>query len=252
MELGLQGKVAIVTGSGQWIGRAIALRLAEEGADIVVNDIVIELANKAADEIKGLGRKALAIKADATKMPEAEQMVKSTLAEFGKIDILVNNVGGPAAKGSLFHESKEEVWDSVLSRNLKSTRNCSRAVIGHMMERGSGRIINLASTAGITGGAGSADYSAAKGGIISFTMALAQDVASYGIRVNCVSPGPIGAANDGPERIEQIRQMTALGRRGKPEEIAAMVAFLASYHADYITCQNFTVSGPPAAPIFIP
>jgi len=240
----LTDRVAMVTGAGQWIGRAIALRLAEEGADVVVDDIHIERACQVADEIRGLGRQALGIEADVSKSQEVNRMAKAALDEFGKVDILVNNAGGSAKeRSSLFCESNEEVWDYVIGRNLKGVMNCSRALIEHMMERKGGKIINISSVSGMVGTPGVADYCAAKAGIIGFTMALAKEVASYGINVNCVSPGPIGWPSMPPERIEEDIKQTGMGRIGKPEEIAAMVAFLASDDANFITGENIAVCG---------
>ncbi len=181
----LENRVAIVTGGANGIGRAISLALAKEGADVVVADIEIEPANEVANEIKALGRRAIAIKTDVSKSEEVKQMAKTTLGEFVQIDILVNSAGGSAReRGTLFHESIEEVWDYVLGINLKGVLNCTRAVINHMIERRSGKIVSIASTAGIHGRAGTADYSAAKAGIIGFSMALATEVAAYGMNIS--------------------------------------------------------------------
>lgn len=249
MDLHLTGKVAIVTGAGQWIGRAIALRLAEEGANVVVVDLVIERANKVAEEIRGLGRRALALKTDVTKSQEVEAMVKTTLNEFGGIDILVNNVGGSSAVVGVsgatlspFCDSTEEVWDIIVTRNLKSTRNCCRAVINHMLEKKSGKIVNISSGAGVRGNPGQVAYSAAKAGVIGLTMALSEEVATQGIRVNCVSAGPIGAATyESPEFKEKMSLLSGLGRQGKPEDVATLVAFLVSDNADFISGQNYVM-----------
>ena len=191
----LEGKVAMVTGAGQGIGRAIALSLAKEGAGVVVNDINPETAAGVADEIRAMGRRALAIKADVTQSKEVNEMVETALNEMGKIDILVNNAGGSARERvSEFKDSTEEVWDFIIGRNLKGQLNCTRAVINHMIERRSGKILNMASIAGVVGEAGLADYSAAKAGVIGFTKALAKEVGRYGINVNSVAPGPIRTA----------------------------------------------------------
>jgi NAD(P)-dependent dehydrogenase (short-subunit alcohol dehydrogenase family) len=248
MELNLNGKVAIVTGAGRGIGRAIVLRLAREGADVVVNDVNLEGANKVVEEIKALGRRALAIRTDVVKSGEVKQMVETPLKEFGQIDILINNAGGSAReRQSLFYESTEEVWDYVIGINLKEVRNCCRAVIGLMMSQRRGKIVNIASYAGICGVKGLADYSAAKAGIIGFTRALAKEVASYGININCVSPGPIETPGmlEGYSRdyIENTIKTAGFGRFGKPEEIASMVAFLASDEANFISGQNIPVCG---------
>ncbi len=241
----LEEKVAIVTGGGRGIGRAIALRLAKEGASVIVAQRTLDEVEKVADEIKALGRRAMAMKVDVTKSEEVNQMVRTTLDKFGKVDILVNNAGGN--QPSLFHESKEEVWDWVIAVNLKGVLICSRAVIGHMMERRSGRVINIASIAGVTGLTNLADYSAAKGGVIAFTATLAKEVGEYGITVNCVSPSTTESERVLRRLTEEAKKeqskKTAVGRLGKPEDIANMVAFLASDEASFITGQNYLVCG---------
>jgi len=240
----LLDKTAIVTGSGQLIGRAIALRLAEEGANVIVDDIEIDRASKVAEEIKKLGRNAIAIQADVTNSEDVKRMVDLALTEFGKIDILVNNVGGSARlKATLFCESTEDVWDFVINKNLKSVLYCTRSIINHMIQRKSGRIINISSISGIVGQSGTADYCAAKGGVISFTMALAKEVVPHGITVNCVSPGSIGTTVNPSYRIKEDSEKTGMNRLGKPEEVAGMVAFLASDDASFITGQNVAVCG---------
>jgi NAD(P)-dependent dehydrogenase (short-subunit alcohol dehydrogenase family) len=174
-------------------------------------------------------------------------MVKSALDEFGKVDILVNNAGGsPPEKGVPFCESEEEVWDWAIATNLKGVRNCARAVINHMIERKSGKIVSIASISGVTGTLTKVDYSAAKAGVIGFTKALAKEVAPYGINVNCVSPGPIETPlflSNTKELQEAAIQAVFLKRAGKPEEIANMVVFLASDEASFIIGQNFIVDG---------
>jgi NAD(P)-dependent dehydrogenase (short-subunit alcohol dehydrogenase family) len=242
-----EAKVAIVTGGGRGIGRAIAFRLAKEGANVAVAQRNLEEAKKVADEIRALGSRAIAVKVDVTKSAETNQMAKATLDEFGQIDILVNNAGGSAEAWSSFHESKEEVWDQVFALNLKGVFNCSWAVIRHMMDRRSGKIINIASIAGVTGLAKLVDYSAAKAGVIGFTKALAKEVGEYGINVNCVSPSATEseriALRLSEEDKEQQRKMTLVGRLGKPEDVANMVAFLVSDEASFITGQNYLVCG---------
>lgn len=243
----LEGKSAIVTGAGQGIGRVIALSLAKEGADVVVSDTNIETATRVANEIRSRGRRALAIKADVTRSHEVEEMVKIALNEFGKIDILVNNAGGSARERmSEFRESTEPIWDFVLGRNLGGVLICSRAVINHMIERGYGRIISIASVAGIIGGTGQADYSAAKAGIIGFTRVLAKEVGRYGVNVNAVSPGVIrtGALEESPrEVVAAYLSRQVLKRAGQPEDVANAVIFLASDEASFITGQNLVVCG---------
>ncbi|MFC1972006.1 SDR family NAD(P)-dependent oxidoreductase [Chloroflexota bacterium] len=247
MEMGLVDKVAIVTGSAHGIGRAIAIHFAAEGAKVTVVDIDADNANEVISEINVSGHKAIAIEVDVTKGEETNKMVKTTLDKFGKIDILVNNAGGSAReKNALFHESKEETWDWVLSLNLKGTLNCCRSVVEHMMKQRSGKIINLGSSIGINGRIKMADYSAAKGGIIAFTKTLAKELGPYGVNVNCVSPGPIETRTMlqfSDEVKEQIKKQVYLGRLGKPEEVANVVAFLASDKSSFITGQNIAVCG---------
>lgn len=246
----LEGKVAVVTGSKRGIGKAIALSLAKAGADVAVctrvpKDAADDL-ESVAKEIRRLGRRSLAVQADVSRKADVDSFIKSVMDEFGVIDILVNNAGGaPRERGSLFCESTEEVWDYVLGKNLKGVFLCTRAVINHMIKRRSGKIISLASSSGMGGDVGLVDYSAAKAGVIGFTMALAKEVAQYGINVNCVSPGPTEnfyILGDPKRRAEAI-QKTGVGRLGKPEEIAALVVFLASDQASFITGQNYPIGG---------
>ena len=241
----LEDRITIVTGGANGIGRATALRLAAEGADVVIADIEVEPAKEVADKIMVLGRKALAMEVDVSKSEETERMAAATLDKFGKIDILCNIAGGPAPEQTPFHESREEVWDRVIAVNLKGVRNCTRAVINHMIERRYGKIFNMASSSGLLGMVNMVDYSTSKGGVISFTMALAKEVARYGINVNCISPGPIHTRGLDmfPERMEEFNQMSGLGRVGTTDEIAALIAFLVSDEAGYITGQNYPICG---------
>jgi NAD(P)-dependent dehydrogenase (short-subunit alcohol dehydrogenase family) len=244
----LEGKVVIITGAGMGIGKAIAHQLAREGADLVLADILVDDAQEVADEVKSMGRRAIAVKADVTRSDEVKQMVRKALDEFGKIDILVNNAGGGARERmSQFHESTEDTWDFVIGRNLKGTMICSRAVIEHMIERRSGKIISMASSTAVHGLAGAVDYATAKAGVIGFTKSLAKEVAKYGIYVNCVSPGAVetsAVADKTPQQMEALKQSSGLGRIGKPEEIAYMIEFLASDKSNYISGQNMLVCGP--------
>ena len=242
----LENKVAIVTGGANGIGRAIALRLAQEGADVVIPDIDLKGANKVVQEIEAQGRRGLAIKTDVSKSDEVKAMAKTALDKFGKVDILVNNAGGSEReRRAPFKDSTEEVWDYVIAINYKGVLNCCRAVINHMIDRRYGKIVSIGSIAGEAGASeGHAAYDGAKGAYISFTKSLAKEVACYDINVNNISCGPIEFAwPNQPSRIEKLKQLTGFGRIGKPEDIAATVAFLVSDEANFITGQNLGVCG---------
>jgi len=245
--MNLKDKVSIVTGGASGIGEAICKRMAQEGANIVVADIAVEQAEKLSDELNKIGPRALALKVDVTKSQDTEQMLKNVVNEFGKVDILVNNAGGSSPeKGIHFWESREEVWDWTHTLNLKGVNNCTRAVINHMIERKTGKIVSIASISGVDGTVTKVDYSAAKAGVIGFTRALAKEVASFGVNVNAVSPGPIETPlfiSNTEEFKENVLKAIPLKRFGKPEDIANMVLFLASDEADFITGQNFIVDG---------
>lgn len=247
-----EGKVAIVTGAGQWIGRAIALRLAEEGCDVVVDDIVVSRAEAVAEEIRALGRRAMVSGCDVMKNHEVKKMVADALEEFGHVDILVNNVGGgPMTFPNTFLTSDEETWDYVLTKNLYAAMFCTRAVINSMARQGFGRIINMSSGAGLRGCPGEAEYCAAKAGLHGFTTGLSYEVVNLGIRINTVVVAPCG---DAPGKVRKnmtkeellARDVKRSGfpRWGKPEELAALVAFLASNEGDFINGQVYSVGGP--------
>ena len=243
----LQDRVAIVTGGGSGIGRATVLRLAQEGAHVVIAQRTLEVAQKTANDVIALGRRAIAVKMDVTKREETRQMAKLVLDEFGRIDILVNNAGGSTLARTHFCDSKEEDWESTFALNLTGTFNCTRAVINNMIERRSGKIIMISSIMGVDGAVGRTYYSAAKAGLIGFTKALAKEVGQYGINVNCVSPQPtatervLGRVTE--EQLNDWKTKTYLNRLGTPEDIAAMIAFLASDEASFITGQNYLVDG---------
>lgn len=243
----LEGKVALVTGAGRGIGRAIVLALAREGADIIVNDIRLELAQETAAEVAKVGRKSLALQADASKLSQVETMVDRALAEFGKIDILVNNAGWFGMKP--FLENTEDYWRMVIDVNLITTIVCSRAVLPHMAERRSGKVINIASDAGKVGSGGLAVYAAAKAGVMGLTKSLAREMAPYAINVNAIAPGLVETTllddmvATSPRRVEAIRSQTPFRRFGTPEDVANLALFLASDDASYITGQSYSVNG---------
>jgi 3-oxoacyl-[acyl-carrier protein] reductase len=240
------GKVAIVTGSGRGIGRAIALAFAREGADIVVNvSRSVEQMNEVVKDIESLGRKALGIVADVSSFSEAEKLVKSAIVHFGKVDILVNNAG--IARPAMCYKLTEEEWNSVMNVNLTGTINCIRAVAPHMIERKTGKIINIASIAGRDGMIGNINYAASKAGIFGITKTAAKELARYGINVNAVAPGFIETAMTEwlkePEFHEKYLPRIPLGRLGKPEEVAELVLFLASNKSNYITGEIIAIDG---------
>ena len=252
MDLGLKGKVALVTGTGSPIGfgRAIALGLAREGCSIIANDINFEEAKQAAAEVEALGCKAIAIKADVTKSAEVKDMVETALKEFGRIDILVNNAGATPPMIP-FIEQKEADWDKSYYVNLKSQMICAQAVLPQMLERKSGKIVNISSGGAKLCGPIGESYVAAKAGVIAFSKSLALEVISSGINVNCILPGwaktNLGSDNTPPEIREQINEKilaeTPIGRPTDPQDIANMVVFLASDAASDIVGQNFSVDG---------
>jgi 3-oxoacyl-[acyl-carrier protein] reductase len=239
----LKDQVALVTGASRGIGRAIALALAAEGASVVVNYTSSQDAAQALVEtIVKAGGKALAIKADVAQPEQVEALVKETLAQLGRIDILVNNAG--ITRDTLLLRMKLEDWQAVINLNLTGVFLCTQAVSKSMLKQRSGKIINIASVAGQMGNPGQANYSAAKAGVIGLTKTLAKEFASRGITVNAVAPGFIETDMTEGLKAEEILKIIPLGRYGKPEEIAGMVAFLASDPAaNYITGQIFNVDG---------
>jgi len=246
----LKGKTALVAGGGRGIGRCIALALAREGADIAVGDLVGENADSVRDEIKALRVNALACKVDLTKRVEVEQMVEKVLSQFGQLDILVNSAGWD--KLEPFLESSEETWERILAINFKSVLYTAKAVLPHMISRGSGKIVNISSDAGRVGSSWEAVYSGAKGAVIAFSKTLAREVARYKINVNVVCPGltdtPLLAAvrSQSPQTeklIDAVTKATPFRRVAKPEEIAEAVLFFASPSADFVTGQTLSVSG---------
>src|SRR5574342_71764 len=241
----LENKVALVTGGSRGIGRAVALELAARGAAVVVNyNKSPEAAEEVVKKVQEAGGKAAAFQADVSDLKQAEAMVKSTVDRFGNLSILVNNAG--ITRDTLIMMMSEADWDTVIDTNLKSTFNCSKAAVKHMMRKRYGRIINMSSVAGQMGNAGQTNYSASKGGQIAFTKALAREVASRNITVNAIAPGFVDTEildAMSPETLEAALKMVPLGRKGKPEEIAYAAAFLASDQAAFITGQVLGVDG---------
>lgn len=239
------GRVALVTGASRGIGRAIAHRLAASGARVGVASRDLAATEPVADAIRDEGGEALALEADVRDVEQVQRMVADLLDAYGRIDVLVNNAGIYFA--APFHEMTEAQWDRMLDVHLKGTFLCSRAVIEHMLARGSGCIVNIASTSGLTGGTSGAHYAAAKGGIVAFTRALGKEVADKGIRVNAVAPSKIETdmlqGVDTPEARRQLLDSIPIGRLGQPEEIADVVAFLASDAASYVVGEVIVASG---------
>jgi 2-hydroxycyclohexanecarboxyl-CoA dehydrogenase len=239
---GLKDRVALVTGAGRGIGRAIAERLAAEGAKVAALDVDERTAREAGEAVRGIG-----LCMDVTDAGAVAAAVAEAERRLGPTDILVNNAGWDKAEP--FVKSTEETWDKVLAINLKGPIRMARAVLDGMIERRRGRIVSISSDAGRVGSTGEAVYSAAKAGIIGLSKTLAREVARYQINVNVVCPGPTNTqllqdvAPDNPKLIEALKRAVPFGRIGEPDEIAAAVAFLASDDAAFITGQTLSVSG---------
>ncbi|HET6845378.1 MAG TPA: 3-oxoacyl-[acyl-carrier-protein] reductase, partial [Anaerolineales bacterium] len=243
--LGLKERVAVVTGAGRGIGRAIALELSSRGAAVVLNyNHSASEAEALASEIKAAGGRAVAFQADVADTTQAQNLIKFSIETLGDLHILVNNAG--ITRDTLVMMMSEQDWDDVIRTNLKSTFNCSKAAVKHMMRKRFGRIINIASVAGQMGNPGQTNYSASKAGQIGFTKSLAREVAPRNITVNAIAPGFIdteilNAMNQ--ETLEAAIKMVPLGRKGLPSEVAYAAAFLASDQAAFITGQVLGVDG---------
>ncbi len=260
----LEGKVAIVVGGGSGIGRASATLLAQEGAKVMIADVVMASASKVADAIKAKGGEASTVKVDFRREEEVNEMARVTLVKYGQIDILVNAAGGIVGtllptnltgdlpfRGAPVAEQSKELWDWMMDMNLNGPRHCVRAVINHMIERKTGKIVLLSSIAAIDGLAGNSDYTAAKAGIIGFVKALAREVAPYGIQANCVTPsatwseGRQAAMARGRQEGRNIP--VDMSGMAMPEELAEAVLFLVSSGSDHMSGQNI-IFGIPMAP----
>ncbi|WP_279222263.1 3-oxoacyl-[acyl-carrier-protein] reductase [Anaerophilus nitritogenes] len=241
----LEGKTAIVTGGSRGIGKAIALKLADLGANIVVNYTSNpQKAEEVVEEIKKIGREAIALKADVSNSEEVAEFIKEVESKFESIDILINNAG--ITKDNLLMRMKEEDWDQVISINLKGTYNCTKAVTKKMMKQRSGKIVNVASVVGVTGNAGQANYAASKAGVIGFTKSIAKELGSRGINVNAVAPGFIQTDMTeilSDEVKKQIMDQIPMKELGKAEDVANAVAFLCMDESKYITGQVLHIDG---------
>jgi 2-hydroxycyclohexanecarboxyl-CoA dehydrogenase len=257
MDLQLKGKVAIITGGGRHIGRQIALVLAQEGARVTVGDYMEDRANQVVEEIINGGGNAIGVRADVRNMEDVEAMSKIVLSKFGRIDILVNNAAtlppgvGEESRGAPFIQTTKANWDDDIGVCLYGVLNCCKAVLEHMINQRSGKIVNIVSDAGRIGEPGIATYSAAKAGIVGFSKALAKEVGRYCINVNCVAPGATPQAGTRTEvptdKLENWLRLypigSGLGRLGLTSDIANTVVFLCSDASVFITGQVISVSG---------
>jgi 3-oxoacyl-[acyl-carrier protein] reductase len=242
--MSISGKIALVTGAAQGIGREIALALAADGADVAICDVNLEAAQKTAADIEATGKKSLAIKANVASSADVSAMIEQVVEKFGKIDILVNNAG--ITRDGLILRMKDEDWDLVLSINLKGAFLCTKSALKYMTKQRSGTIINIASIVGAMGNAGQANYVASKAGLIGLTKTIAREYANRGITANAVAPGFIETAMTQalPENVRQeLAKQIPMGKLGTPGDVANAVRFLASPWASYITGHVVHVNG---------
>lgn len=237
--------VAIVTGGARGIGLSAAEIFLRDGYDVVLADIDLAAANEAAERLATGERRAIGVQTDVSQRASVDVLVETVIGEFGRIDVLVNNAG-IAGRAAPIHEVTEEEWDTLIAIDLKSVYLCTRAVLPHMIERGKGAIVNVASVAGKEGNPNMTPYSTAKAGVIGFTKAVAKEVATKGIRVNAVAPAT--AETDilktlSPQAIDYMRGKIPMNRFCRVEEIAEVIAFLASDRASFVTAQTYDVSG---------
>lgn len=241
----LKGKVAIITGGGSGIGKAITLKFAKEGAIVVIADIDKKKAYDVASEVKSLGGKAMAIQTNVSNKESVGNLVESTIGTFNCVDILVNNAG--VLHSTLIEDITEEEWDRVFAVNMKGTFLCSQAVLPSMKKKREGRIINMSSNAGRNGGVSTGlAYAASKASIIGFTYGLAKQIAEYGITCNCIAPGTTQSDMINlftPEMIHNIVEAIPLKRLGKPEEIAELACFIASKNGAFMTGAVIDING---------
>lgn len=245
---GLDSKIALVTGGGSGIGRAVCVRFADEGARVVAADIDTGGAEQTVDAIRTTGKQARAVTLDVADYDRVCAAVEEIRASWGPVDVLVNSAGWDRMEP--FVKNTPDFWTKVIEINLRGPINCCRAVLDDMIERGAGKIVNISSDAARVGSTGETVYAAAKGGVVSFSKSLAREVARYHINVNVVCPGPTDTpliqslvAGGSEKLVEALKRAIPFGRMAKPEEIAGAVVFFASTDADFITGQVFSVSG---------